>query len=334
MTSLLAKLSEQHGQHAKQEKVHASDDNTENQHDLSDTSSGSVPLTPARDSFSGIQNTGSTDGEKTIKLDTAEVLRMKKELDAAKHKIARQEEELSHTRVIKDSLNQTIGMLPNDVYPSKPASGDHNTENPQDPFLPTSRPTFDDNVSEFSDNLSASGFMPAQNIWTNNYRPSPTTYGNSYYPQQPSIWSHGPTRTWSSRPLNHGRPPLTMAQQQQRTFSGPSSPTTGGHPRFMDFNQLNAGQGLRRANTLVNRAASNFSHTRNSGWDGYSVAMDGPTMNGLDATTSFQPVGVFQGGLNYHPRPIGTPLSPTAEEFTIGNVPNNPWSTAVSHRHF
>ena len=321
---------------SKQKHAHPSSHNVDTHHDLSDTSSGSVPLTPASDSFSGTPHSGSSDGEKTIKLDPAEMLRLKKELDAAKHKIARQEEELSHTRVIKE-MNQTGNSLSNDNHHSKPTTGERNVGTIQDPFHPTSRSGYDDSASDFSDTMSSSCFNPVQNIWTNNYRPGSTTHGSTFYPQQPSIWNQGPNRTWTIRPLNHGISPLTIAQQQQqqsqRAFSGPSSPTSGTNARFVDFNQLHAGQGLRRTNTQANRAVSTFSHTRSNGWDAYSMAMDGSTVNGVDANNSFQPMGTFQGGLSYQPRPIGTPLSPTAQEFTIGNVPNNPWSNAVSQRH-
>lgn len=80
MESLLAKLSEQQALIAKQKSALVPATDTANQA-REDSSTSPSLLTPATDSFS--HSSPDTDGDGTVRLDKAEMARLKKELDAA-----------------------------------------------------------------------------------------------------------------------------------------------------------------------------------------------------------------------------------------------------------
>lgn len=340
MDVLLAKLSEQQFLLEQQKNALSSGENHNSHLELDDSAPGSVPLTPATDSFDVTPISESDDDEKTIQIDAEAMLRLKKELDAAKDKIARQEQELSQTRVIKRTLDQAMGSLPgarpNGIITSKnEAPGD-----PSEVNHPSTRVVPEGSQAELSDVLSANGVSRAQSIWSNTTGSSFNTglSGPNSHPnlQQSSIWGPGSGRSWMNRPMNQGLPSLMVPQQstlQQRTLSGPSSPTSSINGRFSDFGHFQGGVGLRRSNTQSTRAGSAYVPNRNNDWDTFSMLSDGGSINGMNPINSYQPPSMFQQPMTYQPRPIGTPLSPTAAEFTIGNISNGPWNAVVSLVH-
>lgn len=359
MDNLLAKLSEQQVLLEKQKNALlntdtaiptteeisrlATDKNT-SYPEIDESISGSVPLTPATDSFHDTPDTENSEEERAIKLDAAEMLRLKKELDAAKNKIARQEQELTQARNSKPKLDQPKGQKPAPVAARKSESIDRTISNAQDAFNAVNRSfgarqelygTHEDARSDTSDAMSAGAFNRSQGIWSTAPGPGynsgmPNTLHQPFQ-SSANIWGQG-TRPWMNRPMAPALSPLMVPQQQQmqhRAYSGPTSPTSGGSNRFgNDFNNIQGGQGLRRSNTQNNRTGSGYGQARNNGWDTYGQGTEGPLMN-MSPVSSFQPMGMFQAPMTYQPRPIGTPLSPTAAEFTSSNTLPNPWNSTV-----
>ena len=348
MEELLVKLSEQQALLEKQKNALTTTDITAPYTDHDESNSDSVPLTPATDSFNDTPATEDSDGEKTIKLDPVEMLRLKKELDAAKDKIARQEQELSQTRIIKHTFDQVKGPSTASVTAPKSEAVERTFGNVQDAYVNSNRAhgirqepygPYDDTRSDISDAVSAGAFNRPQNIWSSTsgpgYNAGLPNFGNQQFQPPGNIWGQG-NRPWMNRPMAPATAPLLMSQQQQlqqRTFSGPTSPVSAGPGRYgNDFSQFQGGQNLRRSNTQTSRTGSGFPHIRNNGWDGTVNNNDSYGMS-LSPVAPFQPMGMFQAPMAYQPRPIGTPLSPTAAEFTTSNAVNGPWNSAVCSLH-
>ena len=343
MDTLLAKLSEQQVILEKQKQALGSVEENAVQHDRDESTTSSVPLTPATDVFDLTPPTETNDEEDTMKLDAGEMLRLKRELDAAKDKIARQEQELSQTRVVKHSLDQAMAP-PSGVDLNARSNVTERTIGNLNTLTASSHPTttrqdtlviHDDAGSDISDALSVGGYNRAQNIWSSPARPGfqyglPGLTDRSYQQPAPN-WGQAAARPWGNRNMTQGLPGLITQQQQlqQRTVSGSPSPASAtGGGIFNDADQYQGGQGFRRANPQNSRAGSAFAQSRNNGYD-----MFGSNVNSADvmsSVSSYQPMGMFQNPMTYQPRPIGTPLSPTAAEFTTGHMSVNPWNAAVS----
>ena len=303
MDTLLAKLSEQQSLLQKQKIALASNEDGNNQHEKGDSTASSVLLTPATDSFS---NMDGNDYEDTAKLDAAEMKRLKKELDAAKNQIARQNQELEQSRVMKHTFDQAVGSAPEADLTERAIS------NLQSAFAANvpQRPTFSRHQNTWG--LAEDARSDASN---------PVSVGSLNAPQH--IWSN------SRAGISQGQvlPSLMVPPQQhipQRIWSGPASPISG----MNEYASFQSGPGLRRANTQTNRAGVLFGQPRTNPWDMY--AGDIPTNNVLNTTSNYQPIGMFQQPMQYQPRPIGTPLSPTAAEFTSDQNTGGPWNNAVS----
>jgi hypothetical protein len=354
MENLLAKLSEQQAllEHQKnqhtflgqQKNTLASIENIRSEPEREVSLSGSVPLTPATASFNDTPNTSDSDAEKTTTLNPAEILRLKKELDAAKDQIARQEQELSKTRNIKHTMEQAKGPFATMNTTSKSDAIDRTISNVQAAYNASKSSAgprqdvygaHDDSRSDISEALSAGHFNRNQNAWSANTGPgynAPLENLSQPYQQPANIWGQG-NRPWMNRPMAPALAPLMVSQQQhmqQRAYSGPTSPISGGPGRFGgEYNAWHGAPGLRRSNTQNNRSGSGYAHGRNNAWEQYGGSNDGSVMN-MTPMSSFQPMGMFQAPLSYQPRPIGTPLSPTAAEFTSATGVINPWNSAVS----
>ena len=348
MEDLLAKLSEQQELLDKQKNALIPTKSSASYTDHDESNSDSVPLTPAADFFNDTPATEDSDGEKTIKLDPAEMLRLKKELDAAKDKIASQEQELTQTRIIKHTYDQAKAPSTTSVTAPKSDSLDRTISNVQDAYNASNHAyglrqesygPHDDARSDISDAISAGAFNRAQNIWSSAPGPGynvrlPNAVKQQFQPHG-NIWGQG-NRSWMNRPMAPAGAPLMMTQQQhtqQRTFSGPSSSVSAGPGRFgNDFNNFQGGQNLRRSNTQNSRTGSGFSHMRNNGWD-TNVSNNDSYVMSMTPVPPFQPMSMFQAPVTYQPRPIGTPLSPTAAEFTTSSAVPGPWNSAVCQFH-
>ena len=325
MGNLLAKLSEQQTLLEKQRTALANCDGTpvdaglENEKIENSTSPSPLVGKLSEAPPDGTEFEGS-------KQPNTEVELLKKELDACKEQIAKQEQELTKTRIIKKVLdfnNQT-----NLGGPENAGKAGNNFQGSCETGRAGGTTSHDDNKSEISEPVS--GPLPnnrALNNWdSNNFA------GN--FQSGSNIWGQTAGRSWINRPVVPSLPPLMVPQQPVppglRTYSGPSSPTSGENPNFFGtFNQFPFGNGPRRNNNQGNRSGSTFSSNRGNVWNtNWSNGEISPVF-GLNGGP-YQPMGMFQAPQAYQPRPIGsTPLSPTAAEFTVANT-GGPWNAPVS----
>lgn len=271
-------------------------------------------------------------------IDTTEMLRLQRELIAANSRIAQQEQELAETRVIQHTLDQALGPPSETEFVDRNTTH-HNIRDPQSAFN-TSAKGFsqdhdiwmqDDARSDISISFSAGAFNANRNLWG---LPSQaafaiqgtdkTYHGASHGMQDPS------SQPWTHSGSNAGMT-ASAVPHQQRIFSGPSSAVdgrfTGEHP-FMG----GISPGLRRSVSQMNRAPAYFQPVPST-WAAFNNAVT----NNAAAKASLNPTfnAYQQVGLipipQYQPRPIGTPLSPTAAEFTSNSPGSNPWpATSVS----
>ena len=333
MDTLLAKLSEQQALLEKQKNAVSAQDDKDSSHEKGDSSSSSVLLTPASESFTVEHDSDSKEDEDTVRLDAAEMARLKKELDAAKNQIARQKHQLDQTLVIKQNVDKSISPTyaadnQNSATPSGRSKGVR-----QDKWRVN-----EDAQSDISDAMSVGNYSNT-NVWSPSSRAHlSSALPSAAYQQSGSTWGQPGARPWNHRVMGAALPgsmlPQQQHMQQQRTYSGPASPVSGGDARGMnDYNQFQGGPGLRRTNIQGNRATSFYPQPRNNGWEMYAGGVAG--VEGINiamaSNAAYQSVGMYPASLPYQPRPIGTPLSPTAAEFRTTQPSVNPWNAAVSH---
>ena len=329
MNALLAKLSEQPFQLGAVEDAAGVQGLHAAKPDSEETSSSSVPRTPATEAFSTTPPTEATEEAKCSNEETSEMERLKIELDVAKSKIARQEQELSQTRFVRQVLDESKSNAQVAGDTTKHDMMDRTIVNLQDAFN-ASRPTGsygnqDDARSDISDTLSASAFTNrAPGTWapTHGFQGGMQGAGN--------IWNPGAGRPWINRPMAPPLQPIMLPPQQQlRSYSGASSPVSNGTGKMTDFTQYPGNNGDRRHNLVSFRSSSVLGQPRASGWDSYGGNADMPPFVGMNQPGP-QPMGMFQAPIGYQPRPIGTPLSPTAAEFTsTGAI--TPWNSTVGY---
>ena len=332
MDSLLAKLSEQQALLAKQKLTLPIKGDNEG-HPKEGSTASSALLTPASESFSYADTaTTAKDEEDKLRIEASEMARLKKELDDAKDQIARQKQELDQTRVIKHTFDQAMGP-PSDVALSPRTDVTDSTNT----FMTSGRPLStiqghwrnEDGRSDVSDVVGPFNAVPI--AWSGPSRPS---FNAALQPD--SGWGQPGPRSWGQRGLNNAlSPPGLVSQQppmQQRNYSVPISPVSGGGSRSMnDFGQFNQARGYGQMNNRDNRNAS--SYQRGNGWDAYTGGpspMDGMNLGGMSPDSTYQSLGMYPS--TYQPRPIGTPLSPTAAEFRAGQASANPWNSAVRYQ--
>ena len=318
MDTLLAKLSEQQALLAKKNKpaMSTTGSDEENINPGDGSSSGSTHLTPNSDGHNKAQNM--QDQGPMVRQDAAELARLKRELDEAKDRLARQAQEINQSRVIKQSLDQTMSAT-SDMAMS-PILANHTGQYP--PVGRQGWNTHDDLRSETSD------YNAPPSIWS-----GPSRNGPNQTMQTDSAWGFGGGRPFNPRGSGN---PMSLSYQQsmsQRNYSVPVSPPGSSNGRGMnEFNAFNHGRGFGQFSSSNNRNNSVFG-PRNSNFDMFSAGppvSSAETFNlgGMNPGSAYQNMGVYQG---YQPQPIGTPLSPTANEFRAGQGGSNPWNPAVRH---
>ncbi|KAF3396274.1 Meiotic coiled-coil protein 2 [Penicillium rolfsii] len=279
----------------------------------------------------------------------AELLRLKQELLVANSKIAMQEQELAQNRVIKHTLDQTLGP-PSEAEFSARDITEQTISNLQNAFN-ASNPTFgpfqdawntqDDSQSDISDALSAGAYNRTRGLWKQNGQ-SPwmntqtysldKVYGDPFPGSRPVNQESG--RFWGASPVyptGIGAP--QGAFQPQRIISGPSNSgydfyarPAGEQSRF--FQAPNPGP--RHSLAQGGRTAPIFP-AQNTTWGPLatgSVSDVGPKSPESPTSRSssvFQPIGVYPVS-SYHDRPGPTALSPTASEFTTGSATSSVWT--------
>ena len=316
MEALLVKLQHQQDVLANQTTVRQSchgDNQTQKA-----SSDGSTMLTPASDTSSNENNLNKEDGR--ARREAAEMTRLKRELNAAKDQIARQKEELDESRVIKHTLDQAMGPVSEAAM--SPKLEHLNQTFPSGANLPfparQNWNAIDDGRSEISDFNPGPAIGPT--IWGN--RPS----FNSAFLAEPSFGQQGGRAPhWKQGTRNTTMPQMVMSPQSNN-YASPASPRGNGRGMgsigsVSDFNPYNRG-GFGQINQQSNR--------RNNGFDMYSGGpsqMDNVNIGGMNPGSAFGSVGMYSSG--YQQQPIGTPLSPTATEFSTVQSTVNPWNTST-----
>lgn len=309
------------------------------------SSDGSKPVTPGTESFGDttMPEASKTDAVST-KPDENEVLRLKQELLAAQSKIARMDQELSQTRITKHTLDQALGPPSEVDFPMRGEVTEQTITSLQSALNASMRPPLgrgdswvvrEDSHSDSSEGLSVGAYNRSGGIWNdpakigfNNALPSPT---QPQFTASPMNWTPEPTRPWFTRvgttqelgpQYQHPQPHRPMTGQQMHGLNEggrfgndlPSFPTNG----TIRHNQ-------------AGRLGTTYG-TRNNGFGGFPPNSGPSDTMGSQTSSSYPPTPVFPGPIGYQPRPIGTPLSPTAPEFnTSHETSNNPWNASVRH---
>ncbi|KAL2368708.1 hypothetical protein RJ035_007332 [Blastomyces gilchristii] len=340
---ILAKLSEHQTMLEKQQQI-LIDKHMRSTSQNEGANTSTPHLSSGNSPNSGDNTSSKSSGDNVDKVDAIEMLRLKQELVAANSRIALQEQELAQTRVIKHTLDQALGPPSEADFGGREIT-EQTISSLQNAFNSSTRPfnqrqetwvTQDDAQSDISDALSAGAYNRARGIW-NSGHPSfvmnaagtkDTLYREHATLGSPTI-TPDPGRNWAGR-LSHpgfgGHHPGYAPNQ--RVLSGPGSPTLGFDGRYTaEQAQYLQGPGNRHSSAKLNRGGSCFP-PQNSPWGTFStVAPGGPTTRAVSNQHAGPYPGIFPGPGQYQPRPIGTPLSPTAAEFTVNSAPDT-WSTS------
>lgn len=359
MDKLLAKLSEQSAAITRQTEALKSSEEGITYARTADyvSASSSVPVTPATEAFN--PSTAPTTSPPSLAEDDTpaadEVLRLKLELEAAKGKLARMDQELAQTRITKHTIDQAIGSASEADFPMNHYHAevpDHHFNHPPQSLNPAVRPqiqrdnswaTQDDARSDTSDALSAGGFNRARAIWNNGGGPKPQYASMQTGPQQGSFqqpsgelaaaqWmSRGFGQPFVDAPGQYPAPPINAFREQRMMpepeilMAPPAARRNNAGPRF---NHRNVGS---------------FAYAgSNSSYDGYTPTSTpygsvGGMGSGAPMGIGMNMAGGMSGGMSgcvsgsmysgYQPQPIGTPLSPMAPEFTSSGAG---WKNDVS----
>ncbi|EZF22274.1 hypothetical protein H112_04730 [Trichophyton rubrum D6] len=277
-------------------------------------------------------------------MDTQEMFRLQQELEAANSRIALQEQELAQTRVIKQTLDQAMGP-PSEVDFGGREITEQTISSLQNAFNASTRQfnqrqeqwaMQDDAHSDISEAVSAGGYNRARGIWNAQSQPPVNNFGNAdkisrdFMLHESSI-SSDTARSWGTRPSQPGCNPHTGFSINQRMFPGHSSPPYGFDNRYLTepAPQIQAHGG--RRSTQVSRGSSCFP-PQTSPWGTFSPSLTPansiPRPASQQQAANFQPQTTYPAVNTYQPRPIGTPLSPMAAEFT--GYPATPASWAPS----
>jgi hypothetical protein len=282
---------------------------------------------------------------------TTELLRLKQELHAANSKIALQEQELAHTRVIKHTLDQALGP------PSEADFGGREITEQTITHLQSafnaSNHVFgqfqdawnaqEDSQSDISDALSAGAYNRARGLWNQHDQPSfgmntvessfAKPYGDIVQAFNPM--SQDPSRLWggsTAHPAFATQGPL----QSHRVLSGPSTSTYGFYPQSPGdqtryFQDSNAGH--RHSAAQATRGGA-FLPSPRTLWNGFASgppsdpAPKSPSLPTSRSSSIFPPIGIYSMP-PFHTRPVATALSPTATEFTATSTNGTSWAAPL-----
>ena len=325
MDTLLAKLSAQQAVLDEQKSVVAESDAQVASTRLKSSEADISSKVPARDITPTIVSSGSKAADTQRRGRRNEVERLQQELDAAKDKIMKQEKELTKSRDI-----QSVAEIKLPAPCPKVENIDNSINHLQAAFnanRPTSSIAYDDSKSDVSEAISAGGrFNAGGSLWDGHANASSSGVNAT----AASIWNPGTRPLWMNRPSAPALAPLMVpAHQPMRALSGSSSPVYGNLPQyFSDLHPFQQSNGSRRFNNQSSRSGSTFNSARSFGWSSYGNSGEVSPVTSL-SSVSFQPMGLFQGSQGYQPRPIGTPLSPTAVEFTAASN-GGPWNVTVN----
>ncbi|KAI6249141.1 Meiotic coiled-coil protein 2 [Erysiphe necator] len=328
MEKLLAKLSQQQAAINQQHEALRSSDDSITYSRTADyaSASSSTPITPElTEPYNGATaNSSSSEvGKVRYTPNIGELTRLKFELEAAKGKIARMDQELAQTRITKHTLDQAIGSASEaDLSFINIHGKDFHNFHPSHNGPPHSQHENswgikDDNRSDTSESLSASGFNHSRSIWGSMQK---STFNGSQTGAQP--FQQQPSST-----LDHtqylGRNYIQPYLETSIAYS--STPINGFRgDRMLPETELIMNQTMNRRAPISGRFSNRSNgltqySSSNCSFDGFANSSAGGISGGSIALgTGLNPNMNSNLNLcsNYHPLPIGTPLSPHAPEFT------------------
>ncbi|KAH2194774.1 hypothetical protein KXW59_006025, partial [Aspergillus fumigatus] len=340
---ILTKLSEQQALLEQQNHLLASTSASIEDHVDRDKNSAVKPLTST---LKASHATGNIDNACLAPTNTemSEVLRLKKELLAANSKLALQEQELAQTRVIKHTLDQALGT-PSEADFSGREVTEHTISHLQSVFnAPSSNftqshegwNTHDDSQSDVSEALSTGTYSGARGFWFPqtqqvfgmhmNAQAGERAFGehvslssNTFGPEANRFWTN-PTASIS----------MNGSFQPHRVLSGPSFGTCNSTTQYTEGSARYSPNSAQRCSVPhVNRAGPCFS-AQNPSWEAsFNTASPSNQLPRAPTTrpcSTYQQVGLYP--IQPYQRPIGTSLSPTANEFTSSGASAVPWTTS------
>lgn len=264
--------------------------------------------------------------------DSAEILRVKQELAAAKSTISRQEQELAETRKLKHTIDQAMGPPSEADFALRSDISEQAISHLQSAFNASAKPFTSrsgtwhphDARSDESDALLSRGYNRGRGIWSNPVQPQFASGINTT--TQPSLYNGsrgglGPEWTTGYGSQAYGN--QNSLGGNQRMAPGSSTPAYGFDGRYGNEQIPIPGQniGLRRTMSQFNRAGPHFGNRANA-FGSYPNHL--PSLN----PASIDPMGI-PAPMSYQPGPIGPSLSPTMSSFTTGSLATlgSPWSS-------
>ena len=288
---------------------------------------------PVSESYNGLSPANAKASD-SLSLEVAEMLRVRKELAAAKSVITRQEQELAESRNFKHTIDQAMGPPSEVDFGGRLNGSERMVNHTHAPFDTSARTpatraegwnSHEETRSDSSDIILTDNYARGRGIWTGPTSSSHGMGGNGGFsaaiqtPQPGLLGARSTSTAWphvSNQAMNQG----TAANQ--RVLSGPSVPY-GVEGRFSDEASNMNSTGMRRAMSQYNRSNGSF-NTRSTPFGSLGAGL---------APLPSSPMSPISMGssLAYQPRPIGTPLSATASEFTTNNFPasTHGWSAVL-----
>lgn len=347
MDQLLARLSEQQTLLKEQKQaLTASEANSlGTSRQSSDTfSSASIAITPASDKYVTTPPSGSHDGSAETR--DIEVQRLKRELEAAQHKIARLDQEMSQNRITKHTFDQAMGPPSEADFSLRADVSESTISRLQNAFNGSTRapyartdnwPGHEDARSDTSEALPMGAFNRNQGIWNHAARRGfgmNVTTPDQPYPLPLNNTNLGNTRPWFTNNTgcnvnSQGFGPHFLQR------SGPPGPRVDTFRSNNQFMNEPAHFPMGQVPTLMNppsRPSSTFD-TRFNGWRSYAPTAMSTDTHGISpppTPLSFQTMNMYPPpAAPYQQRPVGTSLSPTAAEFSIQRPGSGPWNAQV-----
>jgi hypothetical protein len=330
MDKLLAKLNEQQAAINKQhDALKIPDDDIAYSRTvdyIAASSSSSIPVTPATDAFAFNNTVPTTNSATPSREDATQppaevVLRLQLELEQAKGRIARMDQELTQTRITKHTIEQAIGTASEADFPlnQSPDIIDQRVSNLQQAVNTSVRHPYgrdnswaaqEDARSDASDALSAGGFNRARAIWGNSGRQQYTGYHNIVQDfQQPQAGF--PAGSWAGRGLGQ------QFSEPSLAYGSHVAGFRGDHliPDLDSGGVPGDRRGNSRTGRFGNRSAGSFPCVgSNSSYDNLNSVPN--AFNSVAGMAGGVASPLMGGLMAYQPQPIGTPLSPFAPEFT------------------
>ncbi|KIX09106.1 uncharacterized protein Z518_00184 [Rhinocladiella mackenziei CBS 650.93] len=257
----------------KQEKELRVESECENHQDGGRTT-GSGPCTPANNHSDTTKS--SSQASASVKVDVAEMMRVKQELEAAKSVISRQEQELAETRNLKQTMDQAMGPPSEVDYGAPNDISEHRIGHLQSAFHAFARPFTSRNETwvapdeprvDQADGLPTTNFADGRGIWNNANAPMTSLLAAN----APSTMYVNPRDARLPGQAYNGAYGATLspaeANFQPRHFSGSTAPIGYDIRPNNEMAQYDPSVGMRRNggqprinSTLTDRLAQYGSH--------------------------------------------------------------------------